>query len=250
MSDEAWNTGYGQCLGVRFPGDLIGDVNERGEPITGDSIVFLVNAHHETIPFTLPSRSERQEWGRLIDTAEPQAASTTHRGHTFYNLKGGSMVVLVLSLRGRKVGPRCNPVAAGTSLMSLDQRASAIAFHTGQDTWRRIKTHRERLYMMTDAWGVDVQYEDAAGVTQQIPEEVLGVLRSAIGRPARSGSIVAQRSRPQSGSSGRGDPGFFPAEITLEDGTSMEIRDRLPGTLPVGYHSLTHQETRPPRAFG
>ncbi|MDN5942734.1 MAG: glycogen debranching protein GlgX, partial [Nitrospira sp.] len=35
MTDEDWNAGYTQCLGVRFPGDLIGDVNERNEPITG-----------------------------------------------------------------------------------------------------------------------------------------------------------------------------------------------------------------------
>ena len=72
MSDEAWNAGYTQCLGVRLPGDLIGDVNERGEPITGDSIVMLVNAHHEPIPFTLPSRGQGQEWERLIDTAIPE----------------------------------------------------------------------------------------------------------------------------------------------------------------------------------
>ena len=94
MSEEAWNTGYGQCLGVRFPGDLIGDVTERGEPIKGDSIVLLINAHYEALPFMLPSRSEQQEWELLIDTAEPQAASTTHKGHTFYDLKGRSMVVL------------------------------------------------------------------------------------------------------------------------------------------------------------
>ena len=67
MSDEDWNAGYSQCLGVRFPGDLIGDVTERGEPITGDSIVLLVNAHHEAMLFALPSRSESQEWERLVE---------------------------------------------------------------------------------------------------------------------------------------------------------------------------------------
>jgi isoamylase len=79
MSDDAWNAGFGQCLGVRFSGDLIGNVNERGEPITGDSIVLLANAHHEAIPFILPSRSTEQEWERLIDTADPLAGAPAIR---------------------------------------------------------------------------------------------------------------------------------------------------------------------------
>jgi len=94
MSDEAWNAGYTQCLGVRLPGDLIGDVNERDEPITGDSIVLLINAHHETIPFTLPFRGKSQEWERLIDTADPEAESIKRKGGEQYEIKGRSMVIL------------------------------------------------------------------------------------------------------------------------------------------------------------
>jgi glycogen operon protein len=94
MSDEDWNAGYTQCLGVRFPGDLIGDVNERGEPITGDSIVLLVNAHYEAIPFTLPSRDEEPEWERLIDTADPEAEAMKRKGGEQYEIKGRSMVIL------------------------------------------------------------------------------------------------------------------------------------------------------------
>ena len=91
---KSWNTGYSQCLGVRFPGDLIGDVNERGEPITGDSIVLLVNAHHETIPFTLPTREGGSGWERLIDTADPVSDPINYPGGKQYDLKGRSMVVL------------------------------------------------------------------------------------------------------------------------------------------------------------
>ena len=94
MSDEDWNAGYTQCLGVRFPGDLIGDVNERGEPITGDSIVLLVNAHHEAIQVTLPSRDEEQEWERLSDTADPEAEAIKRKGGEQYEIKGRSMVIL------------------------------------------------------------------------------------------------------------------------------------------------------------
>ncbi|MDN5942957.1 MAG: hypothetical protein L0H94_13825, partial [Nitrospira sp.] len=76
------------------PGDLIGDVNERNEPITGDSIVLLVNAHHEAIPFRLPLRGKSQEWERLIDTADPQAKSIKRQGGKKYKIQGRSMVIL------------------------------------------------------------------------------------------------------------------------------------------------------------
>ena len=94
MTDEAWNAGYTQCLGVWFPGDLIGGVNERGEPITGDSIVLLVNAHYEPIPFKLPSRGERQKWDRLSDTVDPEAEAIKRKGGEQYEIKGRSMVIL------------------------------------------------------------------------------------------------------------------------------------------------------------
>lgn len=94
MSDEAWDAGYTQCLGVRFPGDLIGDVNERNEPLTGDSIVLLINAYHEAIPFRLPARGKGQEWERLIDTADPEADSIKRKGGEQYEIKGRSMVIL------------------------------------------------------------------------------------------------------------------------------------------------------------
>ncbi|HJU04168.1 MAG TPA: glycogen debranching protein GlgX [Nitrospiraceae bacterium] len=94
MGDEAWNTGYAQCFGVRFAGDLIGDMDERGEPIKGNTILLLMNAHHDTISFTLPARVEGQQWERLVDTADPHREPSQYTGGQPYELKGRSMVVL------------------------------------------------------------------------------------------------------------------------------------------------------------
>lgn len=94
MSDEAWNAGYTQCLGVLLPGDLISDVDERGGPITGDSIVLLVNASHQPIPFTLPSCGENQEWELLIDTADPELATMKCKSGEQYESNGRSIVIL------------------------------------------------------------------------------------------------------------------------------------------------------------
>ena len=33
MNDDAWNAGFVKCLGLYLDGDMIGEMNERGEPI-------------------------------------------------------------------------------------------------------------------------------------------------------------------------------------------------------------------------
>ena len=71
MSDAAWNSGFVQCLGVRLAGDLINEVDERGESIKGDTLLLLLNAHWEEIPFTLPDTADGDVWQVLVDTAEP-----------------------------------------------------------------------------------------------------------------------------------------------------------------------------------
>ena len=73
MTDDDWDAGFVQCLGMRLAGDLIGEVDERGEPIVGDTLLLLLNAHHEAIPFTLPRTLEGQGWEMLVDTAQPSA---------------------------------------------------------------------------------------------------------------------------------------------------------------------------------
>ena len=89
--------------------------------------------------------------------------------------------------------------------------------------------------MNTDAWGIDVTYEDAAGVLKHVSDDALQALRSAIGDPPRSGrswfdesvKVMRQGESIELPSSG---------ELTLEDGTSVILEDRLPLDIPIGYH--------------
>ena len=69
MNDEGWNSGFVKCLGVRLAGDLINDMDERGEPIVDETALLLLNAHHESIPFTLPETRQGQVWERVLDTS-------------------------------------------------------------------------------------------------------------------------------------------------------------------------------------
>jgi glycogen operon protein len=94
MTEEAWNTGYARCLGMRLAGDLIGEVDERGEEIIGDTVLLLLNAHYEAILFTLPATREGELWERLLDTADSRDTPLSCTGGQQYELQGRAMTVL------------------------------------------------------------------------------------------------------------------------------------------------------------
>jgi glycogen operon protein len=93
MSDEAWSSGFVKCLGVRLAGDLIGDIDQRGQPIVGQTLLLLLNAHHEAIPFALPQTRSEHRWERMLDTAEPGAAPRVQAGGERYPLGGRSLAL-------------------------------------------------------------------------------------------------------------------------------------------------------------
>jgi isoamylase len=96
MSDDAWNSGFAQCLGMRLAGDLMNEMNERGEPIKGDTLLLLLNAHWEEIAFTLPGTSEGDVWQALVDTADADRPLTARvrLEKESYPLFGRSLVLL------------------------------------------------------------------------------------------------------------------------------------------------------------
>jgi glycogen operon protein len=69
MTDNDWS-GFVKCLGMRLAGDLIGETDDRGEPIRGDTLLVLLNAHYEAIPFTLPPTKPEHQWDLVFDTAD------------------------------------------------------------------------------------------------------------------------------------------------------------------------------------
>ena len=113
MTEEAWNAGYVRCLGVRMAGDLIDDVDEHGEPIVGDTVLLLLNAHHEAIPFTLPATRDGQPWERLFDTADPQCPPIRCTGGQQYELAGRAMVVLRTRTQQEEAEPALALATAG-----------------------------------------------------------------------------------------------------------------------------------------
>jgi glycogen operon protein len=71
MTDEEWGLGWVRCLGVMLNGATIGDVDESGAPVTDDTMLLMLNCHHEPIGFRLPEGPSKLPWAILIDTHEP-----------------------------------------------------------------------------------------------------------------------------------------------------------------------------------
>jgi 4-alpha-glucanotransferase len=91
--------------------------------------------------------------------------------------------------------------------------------------------------MSTDLWGIADGYEDALGAWHETLPTTRGALLAAMGvDPAAQSAPPAapvQVVRPTHVTPLRG-----PAELTLEDGTVLQLEAALPPDLPFGYHTL------------
>jgi len=93
MTDEAWNADFVRSIGMLLNGSAIEEVNERGEPVIGDSVLVLLNAHTDKVPFTLPPLDVMHQWRRVIDTFDPHSQDKSFRSGARYPLQGRSVAV-------------------------------------------------------------------------------------------------------------------------------------------------------------
>lgn len=96
ITDHEWRSGSVRALGRRLNGELIDEVDERGQPLSGDTILTLLNPQPEPIPFILPRHKPAERWMVVFDTAQPALPQTVFDGGSPYALQGRSMVVLLL----------------------------------------------------------------------------------------------------------------------------------------------------------
>ncbi len=84
-------------------------------------------------------------------------------------------------------------------------------------------------------WGISTSYEDTSGTIIEPPESSIAAILGAMGAgangpPAKSPVLVV--------TVGEGARVDFSGILTLEDGPQIPVQDRLPESLPLGYHSL------------
>ena len=98
MAEDEWQDWFSRCVGLRLAGDVIEEVDPRGEPIVGDTFLLLLNAHHEAVPFVLPAPRARVRWELVFDTGswdfEPRGGRL--RAGDVYPLAGRTVAVLRL----------------------------------------------------------------------------------------------------------------------------------------------------------
>jgi isoamylase len=101
MTDEEWNMQYARTLGVFLSGSAADEVDERGQRETDLNFLMLMNAHHEEVPFLLPTVASGMNWVPVLDTS----CQTTGKGWqeypagATYPLQARSLVVLAESRR-------------------------------------------------------------------------------------------------------------------------------------------------------
>jgi len=123
MSDAAWNAGFVKCLGLRLDGDMSGEVDEHGEPLVGNSVLLLLNAHHETIPFTLPVPAGEGHWEPLMDTAQFPGNLSEDGDTKVYELVGRSIALLRLKMPVKAEEPAPAFVAAEITAAANEAKA-------------------------------------------------------------------------------------------------------------------------------
>jgi glycogen operon protein len=102
MTDDAWNAPFVRSLGVLMVGDALNEVDERGQAVIGDTLLILLNAHSEAVPFTLPLVDDHQSWLRQIDTIDALTPEKRCTGGSKYPLQGHTLAVFILHEERRK----------------------------------------------------------------------------------------------------------------------------------------------------
>jgi glycogen operon protein len=95
MTDADW-AGTAAAFGFRLCGTAMADVNERGEPITDDTLLVLLNAEPDAVPFVLPDPAPALRWDVVVDTAEEGAPAKRRRADAgaLLTLAGRSLAFL------------------------------------------------------------------------------------------------------------------------------------------------------------
>jgi glycogen operon protein len=85
MTETEWTAGWLRTLGVFLNGATIGDTDANGAPVFDESFLLLLNCHHESVPFAMPTIEGIGGFvtlvdttrDRLVDDAEPLAPGAT-----------------------------------------------------------------------------------------------------------------------------------------------------------------------------
>jgi len=94
MTEQEWVSGHVRCLGVFLNGDAIGEPGPRGEQVTDDSFLLLLNGAAERVGFVLPDDRWAPAYDLELDTADDGRADTSFKAQSIVDLESRSVVLL------------------------------------------------------------------------------------------------------------------------------------------------------------
>jgi glycogen operon protein len=77
-------------------GAALDEVDERGRPVRGDTLLVLINAGDADSPFVLPSLGPNMAWVRMLDTKAAHVQEQQHCGSCTYPLEARTLALFVL----------------------------------------------------------------------------------------------------------------------------------------------------------
>lgn len=89
-------------LAVRLSGTEIDETDDEGEPVSGDTLFLMFNAHHDATRFFLPRRRPTEQWERLLDTSQKEWGQRLRLRITNYTLPARSVAVFRLRSRSMR----------------------------------------------------------------------------------------------------------------------------------------------------
>jgi isoamylase len=101
MTTEEWSQDFARCLGVYLAGSALTEIDTRGQRVVDDDFVVLFNAHHDSVPFRLPTKTLAPHgdgrWQAIVDTARDDglAPDGIFDAESTYPLEGRSLVLLM-----------------------------------------------------------------------------------------------------------------------------------------------------------
>jgi isoamylase len=95
MGDDDWETGK-RTLAVFLNGDALAEPGSRGEKITDDSFLLLLNASPDDVEFTLPGGPYGESWQLVLNTADIFADEDDkpQPGESLVEVSGRSVVLM------------------------------------------------------------------------------------------------------------------------------------------------------------
>ncbi len=94
MSDAGWHVFFARSVMMFLNGDKILEPDARGQKITDDSLLILLNADANALEFTLPPSDYGMVWKPLLDTGDRVAMTRNIKAGAAVTLEGHSVVVL------------------------------------------------------------------------------------------------------------------------------------------------------------